>query len=105
MADWNKGQWSQPQQGYVPVGPNPGYAPQYAPTYEQPPPQGQVYGDSKDPYEGDRFKPKKTINDPVFLTLFIIQVSERMSTLNVTLIQFHCDTFSLLPLLDYLDTC
>ncbi|KAF7428148.1 putative choline transporter, neither null mutation nor overexpression affects choline transport [Pleurotus ostreatus] len=73
MADWNKGQWSQPQQGYVPVGPNPGYAPQYAPTYEQPPPQGPVYGDSKDPYEGDRFKPKKTINDPVFLALFIIQ--------------------------------
>lgn len=30
--------------------------------------------DFKDPYAGDRFKPKKTLNDPIFLVLFILQV-------------------------------
>ncbi|PPQ98607.1 hypothetical protein CVT24_003940 [Panaeolus cyanescens] len=48
-------------------GPTPGYAQQY-----YPPPQNS-YGDIKDPYEGERFKPKKRINDPIFLILFVLQ--------------------------------
>jgi len=50
-------------------GPNPNYGQPYSP-----PEQPILYnGDSKDPYEGGRFKPKKTINDPIFLILFILQ--------------------------------
>ncbi|KAF9049737.1 plasma-membrane choline transporter-domain-containing protein [Panaeolus papilionaceus] len=48
-------------------GPTPGYAQQYYP------PQQANYGDVKDPYEGERFKPKKRINDPIFLILFVLQ--------------------------------
>lgn len=59
-------------------GPNPNYG-QPAPYY--PPEQPILYnGDSKDPYEGGRFKPKKTINDPVFLVLFILQVKLRCAS-------------------------
>jgi len=50
--------------------PYPGPTPQYAPPL-------QPYnnnGDVKNPYEGDRFKPKKKINDPIFLIFFILQV-------------------------------
>lgn len=60
--------------------PNPGPTPQYAPQYA---PDGPGYNNSgypppeKSPYEGDRFKPKKKINDPVFLVLFVLQVSRR----------------------------
>lgn len=55
--------------------PAPGYPPQYAPP-PQPPVQQQYNpggGDSKSPYEGNRFKPQKRINDPIFLILFILQ--------------------------------
>jgi hypothetical protein len=48
-------------------GPTPTY--RYAPTPTQP-----TY-DSKSPYEGDRFRPRKRINDPIFLVFFILQAS------------------------------
>ncbi|KAG6852417.1 hypothetical protein C0991_012199 [Blastosporella zonata] len=61
----------QVQQPYP--GPTPnyggGYA-GYAPEQPAPPP---TY-DQKSPYEGDRFKPKRTINDPIFLVLFVLQL-------------------------------
>ena len=46
------------------------------PAPSGPPPVAQSdYGsDTKDPYAGGRFTPKKKINDPVFLILFIAQV-------------------------------
>ncbi|KZT21437.1 DUF580-domain-containing protein [Neolentinus lepideus HHB14362 ss-1] len=65
MSQWK----TQPQPfGYMPVyepGPSPPYAQTqgFAPQY--------VNGDNKSPYEGDRFKPKKRINDPIFLVLFV----------------------------------
>ncbi|KDR75905.1 hypothetical protein GALMADRAFT_248683 [Galerina marginata CBS 339.88] len=56
------------------------YKPGPTPAYGQPaysnyvPPEQPMYGnDVKNPYEGGRFKPKKTINDPIFLILFILQ--------------------------------
>ncbi|KAF8070149.1 plasma-membrane choline transporter-domain-containing protein [Lyophyllum atratum] len=51
-------------------GPTPNYGGGYggyAPSSQQP-----SY-DQKSPYEGDRFKPKKRINDPIFLVLFVLQ--------------------------------
>jgi len=66
---------------YGQSGPYPGPTPQYGQAQYPPqayvPPTQQIYGngDVKDPYEGDRFKPKKKINDPIFLILFILQVS------------------------------
>ncbi len=64
---------------YQPVS-EPNYDPNYGqPTY-YPPPDANAYGqpyypnDVKDPYDGGRFKPKKTINDPIFLILFVLQV-------------------------------
>lgn len=48
-------------------GPTPNYNHAYAPT-------PQYGADFKNPYEGDRFKPKKKINDPIFLVLFIAQL-------------------------------
>jgi len=69
--------YEQPSAPYP--GPNPNYG-QPAPYYN-PPEQPILYnGDSKDPYEGGRFKPKKTINDPVFLILFILQVKLRCAS-------------------------
>ena len=87
MANWNGGSSSpHPYQPvYAPApGPTAPYAEQYAPqpSYGQPQygygqnPSGEggYNGDQKNPYEGDRFKPKKRINDPAFLILFIAQV-------------------------------
>ncbi|KAJ6625642.1 plasma-membrane choline transporter-domain-containing protein, partial [Mycena sp. CBHHK59/15] len=37
------------------------------------PPSQPFYSDSKSPYDGDRFKPKKRINDPIVLVLFVLQ--------------------------------
>jgi len=57
--------YEQQQQPYP--GPTPQYAPQpYNPPYNN--------NDVKNPYEGDRFKPKKKINDPIFLIFFILQL-------------------------------
>ncbi|KAF9566775.1 DUF580-domain-containing protein [Agrocybe pediades] len=55
--------------------PNPGPSANYAEPYYVPPNQPlNQYSDAKDPYEGGRFKPKKTINDPIFLILFVLQL-------------------------------
>ncbi|EIN11911.1 DUF580-domain-containing protein [Punctularia strigosozonata HHB-11173 SS5] len=81
MSHWNTNtneQWGgQPNQGYQPmVHPGPEsqpYAPQYAPP--QGPPQGYGAGwtaDQKNPYENERFKPKKRVNDVFFLILYIL---------------------------------
>ncbi|KAF5348744.1 hypothetical protein D9758_006837 [Tetrapyrgos nigripes] len=51
--------------------PYPGPTPAYGQPYQ--PPQGEYATDVKNPYEGDRFKPKKKVNDPIFLILFIAQ--------------------------------
>ncbi|KAI0812718.1 plasma-membrane choline transporter-domain-containing protein [Irpex lacteus] len=58
------------------------YAPQYAPpSYppnDYPAPSGyppnDYPSDSKSPYEGGRFAPKKRLNDPIFLLLYVITV-------------------------------
>ncbi|KAG6830173.1 hypothetical protein H0H92_001903 [Tricholoma furcatifolium] len=55
----------QPQQPYP--GPTPNYG-----GYAQQPVPSQDY-DQKSPYEGERFKPKRTINDPIFLVFFVLQ--------------------------------
>ncbi|KAL5506999.1 PNS1 [Sanghuangporus vaninii] len=54
----------------------PGVSQPYAPG-GPPPPEAGGYGynaDVKNPYEGERFKPKKRVKDPVFLVLFIAQL-------------------------------
>ncbi|KAF9531624.1 plasma-membrane choline transporter-domain-containing protein [Crepidotus variabilis] len=48
-------------------GPSEAYVPDYTPI------NPSYNGDIKDPYAGGRFKPKKRINDPIFLGLFILQ--------------------------------
>ncbi|KAI6040322.1 plasma-membrane choline transporter-domain-containing protein [Pisolithus marmoratus] len=77
MANWNDDQWGA-QQGYKTIpGPNPGYSQPYAETGNPPAPYPyQTYdqGDTKSPYEGGRFQPKKRVNDPIFLILFILQL-------------------------------
>ncbi len=80
MSEWpDKNQWSgggQHAGSTTPYGntnaPYPGPTPGYAPAYQ--PQQQPFVQDVKDPYEGDRFKPKKRVNDPIFLVLFILQV-------------------------------
>jgi hypothetical protein len=52
---------------------NPGPSEPYAPQY-YPPPNQSYPQETKSPYEGDRFKPKNKVNDPIFLVLFILQV-------------------------------
>ncbi|KAJ7096318.1 plasma-membrane choline transporter-domain-containing protein [Mycena epipterygia] len=59
-----------PPYGYQPGAP-PGPTPQYANQYQ--PPSQPFYNDTKSPYENDRFKPKKTINDPIVLVIFVLQ--------------------------------
>ncbi|THH19968.1 hypothetical protein EW146_g1298 [Bondarzewia mesenterica] len=73
-------QWgSHPPQSQSPAGYQPVYAPGQSEPYAQSyyPPvvsENQGYGsDPKSPFEGDRFKPRKAINDPIFLILFIAQ--------------------------------
>ncbi|PSS37822.1 hypothetical protein PHLCEN_2v290 [Hermanssonia centrifuga] len=73
MSSWNpnKDQWG--GQPYEPVY-QPGPQPQYGgPSYAPPPPNNGYSLDQKSPYEGGRFAPKKRINDPIFLVLFILQ--------------------------------
>lgn len=86
MASWdgNKNQWgAQPNYdaNYQSVY-QPGPTPQYGqPAYPQPsgPPPAEYDGDYKSPYEGDRFKPKKKVNDIFFLIFFILQVRAPLS--------------------------
>jgi len=60
-------------------GPTPNYANPYASTIG--PPQstnydnGNGYNDQKTPYEGDRFRPRRRINDPFFLIFFVLQLA------------------------------
>lgn len=57
---------------------NPGTSQPYAPSGPPAPYGGEGgfgSGLDKSPYDGDRFKPKKRFNDPIFLILFIAQVS------------------------------
>lgn len=72
----DKAQWG--GQSYEPVY-EPGPAMNYGgPSYGYggpPPPQAGYVSDSKSPYDGGRFAPKKRINDWAFLLLFIAQVS------------------------------
>jgi hypothetical protein len=65
--------------GYTPSY-NPGPTPYYAPPSVLPPDQVYV-AQEKSPYEGDRFKPKKRINDPFFTIFFILQVRSRCVSL------------------------
>ncbi|KZP34479.1 DUF580-domain-containing protein [Athelia psychrophila] len=69
-------QWgSQPPQGYSNgAGPNPGYTPNYAPPPVAPYQQDVYNNDQKSPYEGDRFKHKRRLNDPIFLVIFVLQL-------------------------------
>lgn len=64
----------------------PGYSEPYAPPTGAPPSQAGGYGfsDSKNPYEGGRFKPKTRLNDPLVLVLFIAQVSMAASIFSVS---------------------
>ncbi|KIP11620.1 hypothetical protein PHLGIDRAFT_63436 [Phlebiopsis gigantea 11061_1 CR5-6] len=70
----NKTQWGGQQ--YQPVyepGPNPNYG---GPSYGYgggPPPQQAYVSDSKSPYDGGRFAPKKRVNDWILLVLFVAQ--------------------------------
>lgn len=79
MSEWNKDQWGAqpPPAGHAPVF-NTGSAP-YAPPANYPP---QNY-DAKSPFEGERFKPKKKINDPIILIFFILQVCQVVAVLVV----------------------
>ena len=52
--------------------PYPGPTPHYQLTYSQLQPSEPT--DQKTPFENGRFQPKKRINDPIFLILFILQV-------------------------------
>ncbi len=84
MADYNYGQQQQgyPQQYPPPPGPpqgypnqqgpyNPGQSQPYAQPYQAP---ENGYKSEKGTGEYERFKPKKRINDPIFLVLFLAQV-------------------------------
>ncbi|KAI6021421.1 plasma-membrane choline transporter-domain-containing protein [Pisolithus microcarpus] len=74
MANWDDDQWGA-QRGYQTItGPNPGYSQPYAEPVNPPAYQTYDHGDAKSPYEGGRFRPKKRVNDPVFLVLFILQL-------------------------------
>ncbi|KAJ3570358.1 hypothetical protein NP233_g4447 [Leucocoprinus birnbaumii] len=60
-------------QGAPYPGPTPNY-PQSYPPYEQNTPLQPYANDTKNPYDEGRFKPKKKINDPIFLVFFILTV-------------------------------
>ena len=55
--------------------PYPGPTPAYVGDPYNEPPTQYLVSDSKTPYDHGRFKPKKTVNDPFFLLLFILQVN------------------------------
>lgn len=80
---YNNGQQFPPQ-----AAPYPGPTPQYGQQYVQPPQQQYGNGGEKNPYEGDRFKPKKKINDPILLILFILQVRGRSSSQTRSVLMF-----------------
>ena len=55
--------------------PYPGPTTGYPQTYRYAPTPTQPTYDTKSPFDGDRFRPRKRINDPIFLVLFILQAS------------------------------
>ncbi|KAF9452389.1 integral to plasma membrane protein [Macrolepiota fuliginosa MF-IS2] len=65
-----------PYQGTPYPGPTPNYTQSYPPpdAYGRAPPVQPYDSDAKDPYDEGRFKPKKRINDPIFLILFVATV-------------------------------
>ena len=83
----------QPQQAYAPPPPNGNYwmkpSQPYAPPSNPPPPQNGGYAENGGqngfsdtaPFSqatektGERFRPKKRLNDPIFLVLFIVAVA------------------------------
>lgn len=68
-------QWGA-QSKLAPTAYRPGVSEPYASPNGPPPPTG--YGPTKetmDPYEGDRFRPRKRVNDPLVLLLFVAQVN------------------------------
>ncbi|KDQ21667.1 hypothetical protein BOTBODRAFT_99551 [Botryobasidium botryosum FD-172 SS1] len=73
---WNNN--SSYQQGYPPSSYQPVHSSQpYAPSNYGPPPgppPDPLFTDSKDAGTGERFKPKKKLNDPFFLAFFILTV-------------------------------
>ncbi|KAI0051823.1 hypothetical protein FA95DRAFT_140853 [Auriscalpium vulgare] len=72
-------QWGAQRQHANPAYNNPAYQPGQSQPYA--PPQPPVYNQNeKSPYEGDRFKHKKRINDPLPLILFILQVRRLLPT-------------------------
>jgi len=81
MSNWNPSRNSSynQQQGYQPVAAGheqPAFQPGPTPKYAEPlPPPSYADGDQKSPFEGDRFKPKKRINDPIFLVFFVFQLA------------------------------
>ncbi|KAF8345826.1 plasma-membrane choline transporter-domain-containing protein [Amanita rubescens] len=54
--------------------PYPGPTTGYLQTYRYAPTPTQPTYDTKSPFDGDRFRPRKRINDPIFLVLFILQL-------------------------------
>lgn len=88
MSQWNQEQWGNVPNNAAyrpyPPGPNPGeskpygqgpYSAGYPPPMGAPPEEYQsLHPAGKDPYAGDRFRPRKRINDWFFLLLFILQV-------------------------------
>lgn len=74
------------------------YQPGVSEPYAAPsgPPPRNSYGPDKgamDPYEGDRFKPKKRVNDPFVLLLFVAQVSVGVSVAPLNM-GAHCLAFA-----------
>ncbi len=57
--------------------PYPGPTTGYLQTYRYAPTPTQPTYDTKSPFDGDRFRPRKRINDPIFLVLFILQARIR----------------------------
>jgi hypothetical protein len=71
MSDWNKEQWGaqQPPQYQQNSAPYPGPTPNYGgPSTVQ-----QAPKPSQQEFEGERFKPRKKVNDPIFLVFFVLQ--------------------------------
>ncbi|KAI0320920.1 plasma-membrane choline transporter-domain-containing protein [Amylostereum chailletii] len=71
---------SHTQWGVQPQQPASAWQPAFAPGRSEPyaqtapqPPYNPRYADSKSPYEADRFRHRKRINDPFILILFILQ--------------------------------
>ncbi|KAJ7594027.1 plasma-membrane choline transporter-domain-containing protein [Mycena floridula] len=101
MSQWQHNQqnpqWGgAPQQQFYPPagppypGPTPAYGgSNYMPPQEQQQPLYNTGNDYKnDPFEGDRFKPKKKINDPVFLVLFVLQFLGFCALAGITIASF-----------------